>query len=183
METLIRWTLALALVAGVIFGVVKAYDHWHDSIRTEGKAEGLREGRAEVQKKWDDARAQAQAQAVENHRLAALETERRLNQQQENDRAQQAQLARARADADRARAAADGLQLRAAAYLNAAGCGTASGDSAIACIREAAAKVADALGRCGAIARAVAADADDARARGQLCEMNYDALTLKPSTP
>jgi hypothetical protein len=128
-------------------------------------------------------RREAADATLEEARQNAAETLRRLNAQQENQRVQDAILAKNRADADRARAAADGLRLRAAAYLEAAGCGTATGDSAIACIRTAAAKVADALGQCGAIARAVAADADDARARGQLCERNYDSLTLKSSTP
>ena len=182
MSIWVRIGIALALAAAaalLVAGIVKGYEHWRTAVFTEGDTAGA----ARVKAQWDEDRAKAQAQAAEDARLAARETQRRLERQSENDRAQQIELARARADADRARIAADVLQLRASAYLDAAGCGTASGDSAIACIRAAAAKVADALGQCGAIARAVAADADDARARGQLCERNYDSLTLKSSTP
>jgi len=49
METLIKWAITLAIVAGVIFGVVKAYEWWRSSVHEEG----VIRGRAEVQQKWD----------------------------------------------------------------------------------------------------------------------------------
>jgi len=165
--------LAVALVIGAI---VKGYESWRDAV----KAEGLEAGRAEIQSKWDDDRAKAQEAAIAAAVASAAETARRLKAQQENERAHQNQLAQARADAGRARAAADGLRLRASAYLDAAGCGTVPSDTAIACIRQAATALGNALGQCGEIARGIAADADDARARGQLCEASYESLTLKP---
>jgi len=167
--------LILALAGAVIGGITWAYETWRERVWEEGD----RVGAARIQKLWDEDRAKAQAAAIENARLAAEETQRRVIQQQENERAQQALLAQARADAERARVAADGLRLRAAAYLDAAGCGSLTGDSALTCVRQAAAQIGDALGQCGEVARRVAAEADDARARGLLCEADYDALTLK----
>lgn len=179
MSPLLKWFLIGCSCLALVFALANAYEGWRGRVF----AEGDRAGAARVQSQWDEDRARAQAAAIEQARLAALETKRRLERQAENEREQQTLLARARADADRARAAADGLQLRAAAYLNAAGCGGRSGDSAIACLREAVAAIGNALGQCGAIAREAAADADDARTRGRLCEANYDSLTLKAVPP
>jgi hypothetical protein len=176
-ERILKALLVLALAGAVIGGVTWAYEHWRSSVYQEGDAAGA----ARIQQLWDDDRAKAQAAAIENARLAAAETLRRLNAQQENQRAQDELLARVRADRDRAVAAADGLRLRAAAYLDAAGCGSLSGDPAVECIRKAAAQIGDALGRSGEIARRAAADADDARARGLKCEADYESLTLKLS--
>lgn len=170
--------LLASLAAALVFFVHRAYENHRAAVF----AEGDRAGAARVQILWDEDRAKSQAQAIENARHAAAETLRRLTAQQENERVQQALLAQARADADRARAAADGLRLRAASYLDAAGCGTLSGDPALTCVRAAAARLGDALGQCGEIARRAAAAADDARARGLLCEADYDALTLTPAT-
>ncbi len=173
------WLAVIAACAAVLYAIVWGYETWRD-----GKvAEGDRAGAARVQALWDADRAQAQAAALEKRRLDAVETERRLKAQEENQRAQNRQIADARRDAERAAASADGLQLRATAYLDAAGCGGRTGDSAVDCIRQAVAQITDALGSCGRIARQVAADADDARARGLKCEADYDALTLKATTP
>jgi predicted membrane chloride channel (bestrophin family) len=171
--------LLAALAVALVFGTVKGYEHWRDAVRAEGDTAGA----ARVRALWDEDRSKAQAQRIEDDRIAAAETLRRLNKQQENDRAQQALLAQVRHDRDAAVAAADGLRLRAAAYLDAAGCGHLSGDSALGCVQQAAAALADALGRSAAIAQRAAADADDARARGLKCEADYDALTLKPTGP
>lgn len=172
------WIAVAAAAVGLVAGTMWVYEQWRSSVR----AEGDRDGAARIQKLWDEDRATAQMAALEAARLASLETERRLKQQQENQRAQDAALARARSDAVAAHAAADRLQLRASAYLDAAGCGSLAGDSAIACVREAVAAIGDALGRCGAIARRVALDADEARGRGLKCEADYEALTLIPAT-
>lgn len=174
----VRIALVVALCAAVLFGIVRAYEAWRDSVLQEGDARGA----ARVQASWDDDRAKALAAQIEEGRRSAAETLRRLNKQQENQRAQETLLARMRRDRDLAVAAADGLQLRAAAYLDAAGCGALAGDSALECIRAAAAKVVDVLGRCGRRLVEVAAGADDARARGLKCEADYDALTPAEGT-
>lgn len=177
----LRAAIALALAAAaaaLVFGVQRAYEHWRGQVLQEGD----RAGAARVKAQWDEDRAKAQTAAVEAARLAAEETQRRLNAQQENDRAQQARLAQLRRDNERLAGAADGLRLRAAAYLDAAGCGAVTGDSAVECLRKAAAAVGDALGRSGEIARRAAAAADEARDRGLRCEADYDALTLKATT-
>lgn len=176
---ILAWLAVAAACAAVLYAIVWGYETWRD-----GKvAEGDRAGAARVQALWDDDRAKAQAQTIEDARLNAAEGLRRLNAHQENQRAQDAQLARARRDAATATAAADGLRLRASTYLDAAGCGTVATDAALECIRKAVASITDALGQCGGIARQVAAEADDARARGLKCEADYDTLTLKQTRP
>lgn len=174
---LLVWAVAVLAIVAAAFGLVAAIDRFHAGLRADGKAQGLAQGRAEIQQKWDADHATRQAETIEQARLNAAETLRRLNKQQENQRAQDELLARTRRDRDAAVAAVGGLQLRAAAYLDAAGCGTLAGDSAAQCIRQAVAAIGDALGRSGEIARRVAADADEARARGLKCEADYDALT------
>lgn len=169
------WLLVLALGAAVIFGIVRGYEWW----RTGKVEEGRLAGRAEIQKKWDDDRARAQAATIEQARLSAAETLRRLNKQQENQRAQDALLASARRDNQRLAGAVDRLQLRASRYLDAAGCGSLTGDSALECVRQAAGQIGIVLGQCAARHRQLAADADDARIRGLKCEADYDSLTLK----
>jgi uncharacterized protein GlcG (DUF336 family) len=165
--------LLVALVVALVFGTVHGYELWRAHVYAEGDTAGA----DRVLNLWNEDRAKAQAAAIENDRLAAAETLRRLTKQKENDDAQQALLVRVAADRDRARAAAGGLQLRASAYLDAAGCSGRSGDSALECVRAAAAAIGDALGRSGEIARRAAADADEARARGLKCEADYDALS------
>ncbi|WP_156385524.1 hypothetical protein [Ramlibacter sp. Leaf400] len=169
--------LLLGLAAGLVGAAAWAYEAWRDRVLEEGD----RRGEARVQARWDEDRARAQEAALDKARQDAAETLRRLNQQQENERAQQALLAQLARDRDAARAAADGLRLRAAAYLDAAGCGHLAGDSALGCVREAAAEIGIALSRSAQIAQRVAADADEARSRGLRCEADYDALTLRLS--
>lgn len=178
-ERILKAVLVLAVIAAVLGAITWGYEHWRAGVFQEGDTAGA----ARVQKLWDEDRAKAQAATIEAARAAAQETQRRLEAQEANQRAQDELLARTRADRDRAVAAADGLRLRASAYLDAAGCGNLSGDPALECIRTAAAAIGDALGRSGEIARRAAADADEARARGLKCEADYDALTLKASPP
>lgn len=183
MRKIIIVALVTALCAAVLFGVVWAYDTWHAGIRAEGKVEGLAEGRAEIQAKWDADRAQALRLQVDQARSNAAETLRRLDKHKENQLAQDAYLARVARDRDALRAERDGLQLRAARYLDAAGCGALAGDSALECVRAATAKVVDVLGRCSSRLVDLAAAADDARARGLKCEADYDALTPAAGVP
>jgi hypothetical protein len=173
------WLAIAAAAVGLVAGTMWAYEQWRGSVLAEGDARGA----ARVQAGWDEERALLQLQANEDARRNAAETERRLKAQERNQRAQDVQLAKARDDAARAAAAADRLQLRAAAYLDAAGCGALAGDPALECVRKAAAAIGDALARSGAIARRAAADADEARSRGLKCEADYDALTLKATPP
>ena len=94
------------------------------------RAEQFKAGQAETQQRWDRQTTERLATAIEDSRLAAAETFRRLNKQQENQVAQDRILAQSRRDAAAATAAVDGLLLRAARYLSAAGCSLATGDTA-----------------------------------------------------
>lgn len=174
MQTVIlKWLgVALAVIAAV-FLLVKAYEGWRSSVF----AQGDRAGAARVQAQWDEQRTQMAAEAVKAAQVAARETKRRMERQQENQHAQDRQLAQARRDAAAAGAAADGLRVRAARYLEAAGCGSLAGDSALECVSAAARKVGDVLGQCAARHSELAAAADDARVRGLRCEADYGALT------
>lgn len=163
-----RWLLVAGAIAALVLGWGALRHHL------------VEEGRAEVRAQWDEDRAHAQAAAAAAALASAKETQRRMDRQQENQHAQDALLARMRRDRDAAVAATDRLQQRAAAYLDAAGCGGLAGDPAAECVRAAAAAIGDALGRSAAIARRAAADADEARARGLKCEADYDALTATP---
>lgn len=176
---ILKWLAVALLAALAVYLVVRGYEAWRSAVWTEGDTAGA----ARVHNEWAEDRAQAQAAQLERARQASLETVRRLTAQEANQREQNRQLEETRRDAERAQRAADGLQLRAAAYLDAAGCSARSGDSALECIRQAVAQITDALGSCGRIARSVAAEADDARARGLKCEADYDALTLKATPP
>lgn len=176
---IVIWLLIAALAAAVIGGITWAYEQWRESVFQEGDAAGA----ARVQGLWDEDRARAQAATLEAAEAAAKETQRRLARQKENDDAQAAQLARVAADRDAARAAAGGLQLTAAAYLDAAGCGNSTGHSALECVRAATARALEVFGQCSNRVAELAAAVDDARTRGQRCEADYDALVLKPKTP
>jgi hypothetical protein len=145
---IVKWALVGAICAGLVFAIVWGYERWRDAKVAEGDARGA----ARVQTLWDADKVRAAAHAVEASRQAAAETLRRINKQQENERAKDQLLAVARRDNAR---------------------------PAVACVRKAAAAIGDALGQCGEIARQAAADADDARVRGLTCEANYDSLTLK----
>lgn len=181
-----RIAIALAIaaaLAGLVAGTTWAYERWRGAIEAQAFGAGRAIGEAKVQALWDEDRARAQGAALDQAHRSAAETLRRMEKQQENQRAQDRLLADLRRDNLRLADAVGRLQLRAATYLDAAGCGELSGDSAAGCIRQAAAQVADALGRSGDIARRAAADADEARARGLKCEADYDALTLKLQLP
>jgi hypothetical protein len=143
------------------------------------RALGRDEGRAEVQTKWDRARAVQQDQAIADAAANAKETQRRLARQKEAQDAYDTELAQARADADRAGAAADGLRQRAQAYAaaarRAASNPAAVGNSAPA--GDPVMVLADVLGKVGDRSRLLAAYADAARRAGKQCEAAYDALS------
>lgn len=175
-ERILYWLAVGAIAAAVIGGIVWSYEQWRDSVFQEGDTAGA----ARKQAEWDEDRATAQAAALEAARAVSRDAERVLKRQQENQRAQDQLLAQVQRDRDASAAAAVRMQQRAAAYLDAAGCGALQGDSAIECVRKAAAQVVDVLGRCATRYRQLADSADDARARGLKCETDYDALKGEP---
>lgn len=164
--------IALLLAVGYLF-------HLHSEAVDDLKDETFAAGQKDTQAKWDaDKLRQSEARVTEANKNVE-ETKRRLDAQKRNDDVKEKQLADLRAANLRLDAAVDGLRLRAAEYLTTLGCPT-SGDSALACIRKAAGALGDVLGQCGARHKQLAAEADDARIRGQQCERDYDALTMQP---
>ncbi|MCY1167138.1 hypothetical protein D9M73_70950 [compost metagenome] len=170
------WHKALLLLA--LAGVMVAgYQWWRDHVRDEGVVAG----RAEVQKKWDDATLAQQRVDIETARANAQETQRRLDRQKANQDAHDKELALARADADRNGLERD--QLRQQNLSTAQRWRDALGNSP-ACIECAAAGDAilvltDVLGRADKRAGDLAGYADTARAAGLKCERDYDALTAR----
>jgi len=144
-----------------------------------GHRAGVKSGRAEIQQRWDAARAQEAAAAV-----AASEHARKVEQTRAadieritHDAALQADAARA--DADRALAARDGLRKQLDAYVaashRAAGNpGAATGSPPAG---DALDLLSDVLGRADERAGELAAAVDAARVAGQACERAYDSLT------
>jgi hypothetical protein len=174
-DAAIKLLVLVGLCAAAVFG----YLWWEGVQEDEGDARGA----ARVQAQWDRQISEQKDAALAQANANAHETMRRLEHQQRNQHAQDELLARVRRTAAANAAAADGLRLQAAAYLDAAGCGRAAGDSAVECVRKAAARIGDVLGSCAARHGELAAAADDARARGLKCEADYDALTLKSTAP
>ena len=140
---------------------------------------GIEAGRAEVRQQWGAERIEQQAAALAESQANARETLRRMERQQENQHAQDRALAAARRDAARNLAAADSLREQNA--VAARRWADALRDSPSASVCEAAgaaiAVQADVLGRLDRAATELAAYADAARAAGNLCANNYDALT------
>lgn len=164
MGALMNWRVWLAVAAAAVL----AYG-------------GFRAGTAHVQAKWDKASLAMANKDVQAGINNARETLRRLNKQQENQRAQDKELAAARDDAKRNGADADKLRRDNAAIakrwrdalrnsptveqLEAAG--------------DAIGVLTDVLGRCDKRASLLADYADTARIAGLKCERDYDALTNK----
>lgn len=168
------WHKALLLLA-LVGVMVAGYQWWRDAVRDEGVVAG----RAEVQKKWDDATLAHQHAVIEEAHANAKETQRRLERQKENQDAQDKELAIARAAADRNGIAADELRVQNA---DAAKRWSATlGDSPTAGDLAAAAQtigvLADVSGRADRRAGVLASYAEAARAAGLKCERDYDALT------
>ena len=165
------YLIGAAVLAG---GVFIAYEVHHQ------REIGRNEIRAE-----DAIKAKAQAEAdAEQGRLNAKETFRRLEHQQENQRAQDQELARARAAAARATAAAGRLSVRVDALVAAAR--RAASDPATVGQRppddvgDPIGVLADVLRRADEAAGVMGAFAWESRLRGLKCERDYDALTVKP---
>lgn len=117
--------------------------------------------------------------ALEDAQVAAKETQRRLDQQEENQRAHNAELAAARSAAARNGRAAEQLRHENAAivqqwrgYL-----GDTAAVAECAPAGDAIGVLADVLGRADRRAGVLADYADAARAAGLKCERDYDALT------
>lgn len=153
-------TAALALAVGlcVVFSGVLG---WHGATQRQA-------GRAEVQARWDQARAQA---AVD----AQLESARRWTANQETERV--ANLARARADADARRAADVRLRDIARNYAAQPAADDPTAATERAPVAERCAVLADVLGQVDDLAGELAQAADAARIAGQACERAYDSLT------
>lgn len=159
----VRILAALAAVAAVLF----ALHLWNEREREQGRAEI----RAEV----------AQRAEAENEQNAK-EGKRRLERQQEAERAGQQKLAAARRDAERTRVERDGLRddlgrftaagREACRNPGAVADGTPAGDPI--------GVLADVFRRADDRAGILAEYADRARIAGQQCEAEYDALTVKP---
>jgi hypothetical protein len=139
---------------------------------------GVVAGRAEIQAAWDQDRAERAAATLAAEKTNARETLRRLEAQQETQRAQDKLLAQARADA--ARNAADADRLRDQSAEAARRWRDALGNSPTGeqCAAAGTAIVvqADVLGRVDRIAVDLADYADRARAAGLKCQQDYDAL-------
>lgn len=178
MSQLIRVGLTALAFLAAIAALVWVYESWRIAVFQQGEDAGA----ARVQRQWDADRATAQAEALATAKARAQETFRRLEAQDENQRAQDALLERMRRDLAGARLAAGRLQLRASAYLDAAGCGGRIGDSALECVRAATQNALNVLGSCSRRVVELGEAVDDARARGLKCEADYDALVLRPST-
>lgn len=170
--SLIPGWVKLAILVALAAAALLLFARWKESIREEG--------RQEVRAEWAlDREAQKDA-AIRQAAANAAETARRLKQQQEAQHAHQVQLAAVRRDAARADAAARGLRQQLTEFAAAAR--GAAGDSAPAGAGEATRiqLLADMLGDVEQAGRAMAAEADAARAAGQLCTAAYEALTPQP---
>lgn len=163
-----RLLAELALVAAVAAAVWGWIHHGKDVAHTQG----LAEGRAEIQAKWD---ADVSAQRLAD----AKETQRRLERQGDAQREQAQELARYQRAAADAVVARDGMRqlvddLEAVAQHG-------SSDTATADERKAgtaaAGMLADVSRAADDEAEVYARAADESRRAGLLCERSYDALT------
>ena len=177
------WIGVLAAAALLVGGVVKGYEHWRDSVRAEGKADGLREKQAE----WDEADRKRDLEALAKVAEDNIESKRRMALQERNraeiDRERRAAVADARA----ARAESLRMSEWADAQVRIAAANRGAADPAAGQQCEAAGGAAGVLAhvlkqldeRAGILAEY----ADRARLAGQQCERDYQALTLKATTP
>ncbi len=151
------------------------------TVRLAGAKTELAEHKAQVQAE----RAAQHAQAAEDGRQNAKETQRRLDQHQENQRARDALYASAVADRDAARSVAAGLREQTAIFVSdakkraagnpSAGIDRASADAALDLL-------AELFSRSDETSGELAEYADAARIAGQQCQASYDALTTGPPT-
>lgn len=133
-------------------------------------------GRAEI-------RAQIAREAAAEAARNAKETQRRLDQQEEAQRAHDEDLARAAADAAAARDVAGRLRLRVDELVAAArrGAGNPASGGQRPATEDPIGVLAELQRRADARAGVLAEYADRARIAGQQCERAYDALTARPA--
>lgn len=163
--------LKLGLWALAAAAAVTAYLGWRGAQREIG--------RQEVRAEWAAEREALKDQALQEAQANAKETLRRMDRQQENQRAQDAQLAAARADAARNAADADRVREQSAAAARQWSARLADSPTAadLAAAAEAIAVLTDVRRRLDAAASELATYADAARAAGEKCQADYDALT------
>lgn len=159
--------IKLAIIVAILAALTTAYFGWRGQQREIG--------RQEVRAEWH--------QANETDKEAkAKEGLRRIERQEENQRAQNAELARWRAAARRN--AADRDRVQRDAEQNARDWAERLADSPtaadIAAAGAAIAVCADVRGRLDRAASELAAYASAARAAGLKCEADYDSLTDSP---
>lgn len=135
-------------------------------------------GEARVQAKWDADVARQKTEAINELQAKAKEGLRRTEIQEGNQHAQDAQLAAARADAERNRADADRLREQSASAARdwAARLADSPTASDLAAAGAAIAVCTDVRSRMDGAAGQLAAYADTARAAGNKCAADYDAL-------
>lgn len=169
-----RWLLLAGLVLAMAVGLVVAKHHYDEGKRAEG--------RAEVQAKWDRDRDAQKTAAIAEAARNAQETTRRLAEQRKAQETHDAQLAQAQHDAVAADRAAVSLRSQLAQFTatarRAAGNPTAVGSSPPAAA--AVDLLADMLGESEGATGELAKSLDLAYTAGQLCERQYDSLTVKP---
>ena len=154
----IRIIALLALLVGLVLG----YQAW----AKHQQALGYQAARAEY--------AIAAQQAAE---VAALETQRRLELQKENDDAHQKQLAQIALDATRADAAANGLRKQVATLLAASRAKHPAVEPGSAPAGDAIGVLAELFSGADQTAGILGAALDRSYAAGKLCEASYQSLT------
>jgi hypothetical protein len=166
-----RLLIELAMVAALAAAVGFYIHHIRE--------EGVVQGRAEIQQKWDAEKRVQLAAAVAEGEANAKETKRRLTAQQEAQHAHDEEDARIRADADRARVAAGSLRKQLAEFAAAARraasdpksvANSAPAGDPIGVLAELFSSADD---RAGILAQAL----DASHAAGLQCVREYDALT------
>lgn len=169
-----RLLVELALILVLSVTLIGLWEYHNHVVYQEGDANGA----ARVQRDWDSdkiARAKASLDEAQHN---GKETLRRLQAQQENQRAQNQEAALARADAERNAHERDELRQQSADAAR--HWRDALGDSATRADVEAAGTaivlLTDLLGKSRDRAGQLAAFADTSRAAGLKCERDYDSL-------
>lgn len=167
------------LLAVGAFAALLGYAGWQTVELADARAALASEQRDRA--RWHE---QLQREAFRRSELERGEFERRIAAQQEAQDAARRALLVSRADGDRAARAAAGLRERLAAVSAAAREQRApSADPAAAAGGQAAAALAELLGRCSDRHRELAREADSAHVAGLACERAYDALTPATAWP
>lgn len=148
---------ALALVVGIIFGL----NRWEKNIEERG---------------YNRAMAEVSAKAVIEEEKQRKIEQARVKAQQEAQDENQRQINKAKTDAASANAAVVSLRKQLADLSNRA----ASSDTTLATSGATAATLGVLLGNCAERYSIMAAEADAARAAGNLCQASYDALGASP---